>query len=264
MSPSRLLRLSCVSDSTLPNGGTILALLQNDHGKYSTEYLYSTDSALFGIRGLYNFGFDPRKTPTSGQVPTSVTFPSPATAELQHGRLSAGAEVYFSPLNKSGGMSTGVRFTTLPSHSGFPYTMALTLNPLMGNVSSSYAVKAGPNLAFSSRFNFNFYSYESDVQMGMELWRARSPSTHTTAPLTVEAEAKTRDDESGVYGEKATREGENDINGVLKVRGDQNWKIGFLWEGSIKDLLVSIGAGLDLKRRDRVLGSVGVEVSYSS
>ena len=60
LSPYRLLRLNCVSDASLPNGGTILALLQNDYGKYTTEYLYSTDSSLLGFRALYNFGYDPR------------------------------------------------------------------------------------------------------------------------------------------------------------------------------------------------------------
>ena len=49
----------CVSDSRLPNRGSLLALLQHDRGKYSTEYLYSTDSALLGVRSLHNFGPDP-------------------------------------------------------------------------------------------------------------------------------------------------------------------------------------------------------------
>jgi distribution and morphology protein 10 len=154
LSPSRLLRLSCVSDSALPNGGSILAQLQNDHAKYSTEYLFSTDSCLMGVRGLYNFGLDPRSIPRSVSSRGNVVPLDP-----QFGRLSAGAELYFSPLNKSGGVSTGIRFTTLPSHTAFPYTMALTLNPLMGNISSSYAVKAGSDLALSSRFDFNIYSY---------------------------------------------------------------------------------------------------------
>ena len=245
ISPTRLLRLSCVSDASLPNGGTVLAQLQNDYGKYSTEYLYSTDSSLLGVRGLYNFGYDPRERPHEPD-PVSPSARSSASRVLanvdpEHGRLSAGAEAYFSPINKSGGLSTAIRFATLPSHPGFPYTMTLTVNPLMGNISSGYAVKAGQDLALCSRFGFNFYSYESDVQVGMELWRRKQIGPEGKSSGSVD-----------------------DFDGVLKAKVDQNWKIGLLWEGRVKELLVSVGAGLDLKQRDRIVSSCGVEFSYSS
>jgi len=259
ISPTRTLRLSCVSDSMLPNGGAILALLQNDYGKYSTEYLYSTDSSLLGVRGLYNFGRDPRKDAYEpGRdtfMPSTTIDPSPilGTTEPQHGRLSAGAEAYFSPINKSGGVSTAIRFTTLPSHTSFPYTMTLTVNPLMGNVSSGYAVKAGPDLSLCSRFDFNFYSYESDVQVGMELWKRKHMD-----PETAWARRMIRPDwqQGGAV--------PDDYDGVLKAKVDQNWKMSLLWEGRIKEVLVSFGAGLDLKKRDQIVGSVGLEFSYSS
>jgi len=245
LSPSRLLRLNCVSDANLPNGGTLLAILQNDHGKYSTEYLYSTDSSLLGVRGLYNFGYDPR---FPDYQPSSR--PPAHPWDHQNGRLSAGAELYFSPVNKSGGLSTGLRFTTLPIHKGFPYTMALTVNPLMGNLSSTYAVKAGPNLALCSRFDFNVYSYESDVVVGLELWQREQAA----ANLAWAAE-KLR---------PGWAKSNADVKGVLKARMDNHGKVGLLWECRMKELLLSLGASFDLKRKERVLGSVGVEISYSS
>ncbi|KAF2809096.1 mitochondrial distribution and morphology protein 10 [Mytilinidion resinicola] len=245
LSPTRQLRISCVSDSNLNNGGTILGLLQNDHGKYSTEYMYSTDSALMGVRGLYNFGFDPRVEPA---IPTGQE-----TTEPIYGRFSAGAELYYGLLNKSGGISTGLRFTTLPHHTGFPYTMTLTLNPLMGNLSSTYAVKAGQNLALCSRFDFNFYSYESDLQVGCELWRRRRN------PEVEWAVKKLRPDWDAL-----TPKPDEDVAGVLKARVDQNWKIGLLWEGRVKELLFTLGASLDLKRREQIFRAVGVELQYSS
>ncbi|KAF2162205.1 hypothetical protein M409DRAFT_27582 [Zasmidium cellare ATCC 36951] len=245
ISPTRLLRVNCVSDGNLPNGGSLLAVLQNDFGKYSTEYLYSTDSALIGVRGLYNFGFDPR---FPNFQPASR--PPAHPWDHQNGRLSAGAEAYFSPLNKSGGISTGLRFTTLPIHTGFPYTMALTINPLMGNLSSTYAVKAGSNLALCSRFDFNVYSYESEVVVGMELWHRKQP----------EAEV--------MWATEKLRTGwarsDADVNGVLKARVDNHGKVGLLWECRAKELLLSLGAGIDLKKRDRMLGSVGIDISYST
>lgn len=245
ISPTRLLRVNCVSDGNLPNGGTLLAVLQNDCGKYSTEYLYSTDSALLGVRGLYNFGYDPR---FPNFQPASR--PPAHPWDHQNGRLSAGAEAYFSPLNKSGGISTGLRFTTLPIHTGFPYTMALTINPLMGNLSSTYAVKAGSNLALCSRFDFNVYSYESEVVVGMELWHRKQPEPGVTWAAEKLKPGWARSDA--------------DVNGVLKARVDNHGKVGLLWECRAKELLLSLGAGIDLKKRDRMLGSVGIDISYSS
>lgn len=246
ISPTRLLRLTCVSDGALPNGGSALALLQNDYGKYSTEYLYSTDSALLGLRGLYNFGADPR---SPGHQPSTQLPAHPW--DHQSGRLSAGAEAYFSPVNKSGGVSCGLRFTTLPTHTGFPYTMTLTVNPLMGNLSSTYAVKAGRNLALCSRFDFNVYSYESDVVVGMELWQRKQAAADVAWA-------------SKLVRPEWTKVSEDDVNGVLKAQMTNTGKVGLLWECRIKELLVSLGAGFDLKKRERMLGSVGVEVSYSS
>jgi len=57
------------------------------------EYLYSTDVALVGIRGLYNFGFDPRRAISRTK----------SEEKNISGRFSAGAELYYGVLNKSGG-----------------------------------------------------------------------------------------------------------------------------------------------------------------
>lgn len=258
ISPTRLLRLNCVSDSSLPAGGTLLAVLQNDYGKYTTEYLYSTDSSLIGVRGLYNFGYDPRepKSPWNDPIQSSTAFLQQPSRSARHpwdhqnGRLSLGAEAYFSPLNKSGGISTGLRFTTLPIHTGFPYTMTLTLNPLMGNLSSAYAVKAGPNLSLCSRFDFNVYSYESDVQLGLELWRRKVPLAELEWARGMVREGWTKNEE--------------EVTGVVKARVSDKGKVGLVWEGRVKELLVTLGAGLDLRRRERVVGKVGCEVSFST
>ncbi|EMC97818.1 hypothetical protein BAUCODRAFT_31827 [Baudoinia panamericana UAMH 10762] len=245
ISPNRIFRLNCVSDGSLPNGGSVLATLQNDFGKYSTEFLYSTDSSLLGFRGLYNFGYDPRRT-------DAKLSPRPPAHPWDHqgGRLSAGAEAYFSPVNKSAGISTGLRFTTLPVHSGFPYTMTLTLNPLMGNLSSTYAVKAGPDVAFCSRFDFNVYSYESGVVVGVELWQRKQSSLDTMWARSLLRPEWTR--------------APDDVTGVLKFRIDNQARVGLLWESRLKELLISVGGGFDLRNRERMLGTVGLEVSYSN
>lgn len=98
-------------------------------------------------------------------------------------------------------MSLGARFATLPEHNGTPLTATMTINPLMGNISWSYAVMAGSYCSLASRMDFNVYSYESDWSVGMELWRKKgawsinpeldeAPTPVSTTPLERSFQAK--------------------------------------------------------------------------
>ncbi|KAL8843213.1 MAG: hypothetical protein Q9176_002166 [Flavoplaca citrina] len=283
LSPTSQVKVSAVSDSRLPNGGSMLALLAQDKGKWSAEYMYSTDSALLGVRGLYNFGPDPRDA-EEGLVSLAVeelassSSSSDALASLAENvkttatknsiepvsRFSAGAEVYYGLLNKSGGMSTGVRFATLPAHTGFPYTMTVTLNPLMGNLSSSYSVRAGDLLSLSSRFDFNVYSYESGVVMGMELWKLRENGAGDEFGAERVGDGKTLGRSEGGLLKENTAEGIGGIAGCLKARIDQRGSLGLLWEGRVKELVYSCGASIDLRGGKDMISGVGLEVQYSS
>jgi len=220
--------------------------------------------------------------------------------------FSAGAEVYYALLNKSGGLSTGLRFTTLPKYHSFPYTMTLTLNPLMGNLSSTYAVKAGPYLSLCSRFDFNFYSYESGVMLGAEIWRLRRKQAptllqkmeHIVETAHIPPSAVSIDDvtynpalenmaaeqelvglqettplvaagpgrllKSLDHGFVSMAPDDEDVAGVLKARLDQDWRVGLVWEARFKEMLVTVGGSLDLKRRERVFSGIGVQLQYSS
>ena len=249
ISPTQQLKLSAVSDSRLRNGGTILALHQYDVGKYSAETLYSTDGGLIGLRGLYNFGPDPR----------DEVMEPPRTDDRFYGRFSAGAEMYYGSLNKSGGVSFGGRFATLPAHKGIPLTATLTLNPLMGNLSTTYAVKAGKDLALCSKFDFNVYSYESDLMLGCELWRMKA-RVEKKRERSMAAKLAWKLDE---IVEPAVPEPE-EVAGVLKARIDQNWRIGLLWEGRIKELMFTLGSSIDMRRRDQPFRVLGLELQYSS
>ncbi|KAL3423975.1 hypothetical protein PVAG01_05722 [Phlyctema vagabunda] len=248
ISPTQQLRLSAVSDGRLRNGGTVLALYQYDVGKYNAETLYSTDGGLIGIRGLYNFGPDPRK---GSQEP-------PRIEDRFYGRFSAGAEMYYGSLNKSGGVSFGGRFATLPAHKGTPLTATLTLNPLMGNLSTTYAVKAGHNLSLCSKFDFNIYSYESDLILGCELWRMKTKAQKRRERSMAAKLAWGLDEIVDIPEES------EEVAGVLKARLDQDWKIGLVWEGRIKELLFTLGSSIDMKRRDQPFRALGLEVQYSS
>ncbi|KAG6284421.1 hypothetical protein E4U46_007113 [Claviceps purpurea] len=176
ITPALQVQLSAVSAEYLRDGGTVLGLAQYDVGNYAFEGLVSSDGGLLGLRGIYNFGGDAhwaakRKTEGAATTTTSTTNGGPAERERIYGRFSTGGEIYYGTLNKSGGMSLGGRFATLPAHKGTPLCATLTMNPLMGNIAASYAVKAGRHSSLASRLEFNVFSYESAWAVGMELWR---------------------------------------------------------------------------------------------
>lgn len=233
----------------------LLAQLSHDTGKYSNEYLFSTDNALFGWRGLWNFGPDPQpaKDKDSAQPRLSL--------------LSAGAEAYYSPVSSLVGLSTGLKFTTLPaatevtpsstsSHNGpistFPYTLTLTLTPLTGSLSTTYSLRASPNLAFSSRFGFNVYSWESEMVAGCEFWRK---SRRTPPPpeddglewarrkMGISSISSSNDNPANT-GDGSPPSSKEEGDSVVKIRVDQSWNVRILWEGRVKALLVTAGVSL--------------------
>ncbi|KAI1658249.1 hypothetical protein F4813DRAFT_59504 [Daldinia decipiens] len=175
ISPTLQFQLSAVSNQKLRNGGTMLGMVQYDKGRYAVEGLASTDGGLLGARALYNSGGDVAHLDTQTQ-PATTNGNGTGNGERERifGRFSTGAEFYYGTLNKSGGMSVGARFATLPTHKGTPLTATMTVNPLMGTISWSYAVMAGSYCSLASRMDFNVYSYESDWAVGMELWRKRT------------------------------------------------------------------------------------------
>ncbi|PWY63883.1 hypothetical protein BO70DRAFT_383624 [Aspergillus heteromorphus CBS 117.55] len=249
---------------------SLLTQLSHNTGKYSNEYLFSTDNALFGWRGLWNFGPDPRDVSASGSPPSRLSL------------LSAGAEAYYSPVSSLIGMSTGLRFSTLPAAtdlpssssspthpntssssssttttpiSTFPYTLTLTLTPLTGSLSTTYSLRASPNLAFSSRFGFNVYSWESEMVAGCELWRKPRRSAIPDPANDDGLEWARRKIRESVFpsigistapseNEKVNGKEQEEDESVLKIRVDQSWNVRLLWEGRVKELLVSAGVGL--------------------
>lgn len=83
-----------------PTPGNILLSLQHDTGRYAGEYTYSAQDGMFGVRGLYNFGW--------GQVVKEQENGRRVDEEEMmegglRGRFSAGGEVYFSAKQRSFG-----------------------------------------------------------------------------------------------------------------------------------------------------------------
>lgn len=288
--PSLQAQVSAVSSEDLRNGGTVLASTHYDEGIYNVEGLASTDGGLLGLRGLYNFGGDasPAESPISGTEDVSRSRIA-LEKERIYGRFSVGGELYYGTLNKSAGMSVGGRFATLPAYSGTPLTATLTINPLMGNITASYAVLGGEHCTLASMMDFNVYSYESDWKVGMELWSKRRPGgfllgaepedrSRKALPAAAGDPSRWKDrsflaklewrldeqDSTGPGKHGADGATQDDHLGVLKARLDQHGRIGLLWEGRIKSLIFSLGAGIDLRRLDQSFQSVGLNIRYSS
>jgi mitochondrial distribution and morphology protein 10 len=296
-----------------PPPASVLAHVQHDTGQFSIEGLASTDSALLGARGMWNFGLSKPKAQASTPLENPldavdgspdlllppVSIPAPRDELMAYcnrlaskpSLLSAGGEFYYSPFSHVIGMSTGLRFTTLASHtrtstpfagtslltpaniahSSFPYTMTLTLNPLVGSIASTYSVKPTPNLALSSRCDFNFYSWESRYVLGAEVWRGRSKREDTVAWAREKLDNWFTPEEKALKDARVAGEEEN----VLKFRVDDSWNFKALWTGRVKALLVSAGVSVSpitnraasIPEGDSIkrwTGSVGVSVAYST
>ncbi|EEA28591.1 Mitochondrial distribution and morphology protein 10 [Talaromyces marneffei ATCC 18224] len=259
ISPTTQITASLVSTQAPPlvksaPSAALLAQISHDTGTFSNEYLFSTDNALFGWRGLWNIGLEP----APGKASTDKV-----------SLLSAGAEAYYSPISSLVGLSTGLKFTTLPAASrtpsssssgstpnpisSFPYTLTLTLTPLTGSLSTTYSARASPNLAFSSRFGFNVYSWESEMVAGCEIWR-KSPRTE---PVEVDDGLEWARRKMGIVKDLAAEKisslsssnnpqaiEEDEGDSVIKIRVDQSWNVRLLWEGRVKSLLVTAGVSL--------------------
>ena len=190
----------------IPTSNVMLSL-QHDTGRTCTEYTWSAEDGMFGVRLLHNFGKlapSPEEAAKAQQLVSTNSRRKRVDEEEAmegglKGRISAGAEVYFSATERSAGVSTGIRFTTLPdatppsfqlpstpssvpssspsyTPSQPPTSITALFNPMLGHISGAYAARVTRNLSMCSRFDFNVYSYESEWTMGMEWWMRRSRS----------------------------------------------------------------------------------------
>lgn len=181
--------------------------LQHDTGRTCTEYTWSAEDGMFGVRLLHNFGKlapSPEEAAKAHQLVSTGSRRKRVDEEEAmegglKGRISAGVEAYFSARERSAGVSTGIRFTTLPdatppsfqlpsaaasalsSSPSFtpsqpPTSITALFNPMLGHISGAYAARVTRNLSMCSRFDFNAYSYESEWTIGMEWWMRRSRS----------------------------------------------------------------------------------------
>ncbi|GMG23233.1 unnamed protein product [Ambrosiozyma monospora] len=190
----------------LANPASIISLqFQRQTPSNSMEFIFSSKDALTGFRYLYNFGtssnqhtdnsnsnsnsssnshahnnhnynhnhnrinssLDSHNQDTNHNHQHTTTPQLPTESSL----LSLGCELWFAPYSMSPGLSTALRYSTHLTSSGKPLTITLALNPLLGTVESTYAIKTDINSTFCSKYSFNLYSYESDLSLGVNFLR---------------------------------------------------------------------------------------------
>ncbi|KAH6915156.1 mitochondrial distribution and morphology protein 10 [Coprinopsis sp. MPI-PUGE-AT-0042] len=312
-----------VPQSSLPTDGrgrradpsNVMFHLQHDVGKWCTEYSYSAEDSMWGVRVLHNFGrLAGASTDNNGHSPVHVN----GNGEHGHvahrragvkrvdeedavegglrGRVSIGAEFYVSAKEKSAGVSTGIRFSTmpdatppsaqipppspftpepspsspLPSTSSSsspsctsspllyrpypqpPTTITALFNPMLGHIQTAYTARVSRDLAVATRFDFNVYSYDSEWTVGAEWWLRRAPK-----PV---SENEPGDGKTGVSFPSALGE----VHGVVKARASTNNDVSLMWEGRIRQMLVSLGVVSDFSSRVKPVKAIGLEVSYFS
>ena len=133
------------------NPVNLYAKLHREHSKSCSELTYSSQRSLLGLRYLRHF-----KLPTASVI-------------------SVGGEVYYTASEKSGGLSLAARVRTRHVETELPDELDDTgvsdvnviVNPVMGHLSAVYATATSPNLLLSTRYDFNVYSLDSDLAVGL-------------------------------------------------------------------------------------------------
>ena len=166
------LLIKCVNNPHLEKNGTMIVYLQNNTAKYLRELIYSTNEALIGLRCLYNLGNDA----------TSHNFPhvNPAVIpKFDNSVISIGTELWYAARTMSPGLSAALRYSTRSTSTGKPLTMTLAINPIVGHISSTYTVKTSVASTFCSKYDFNVFSYASNLSLGFELYSYANKKKNT-------------------------------------------------------------------------------------
>lgn len=297
-----------------PSIWNLMVSMNYDTGKWSQQYSYSTEDGLFGARVLHNF---PATTTTSTRWREGTSHHHPGSDDpvgglksatddcrkklideeeamdnVLKGRFSVGGELYFSAQRKSAGVSTGIRFCTIPDPPGAaltqqPTVINATLNPIMGQISTSYGTKIGPNLALATRFDFNLFSFDSDITFGLEWLQKRRPKNRQQIVPTQPSNAtmvddffhkKEKDCSSSLMGktEEGNRNsssshltryfwrtvaGLEDTLSILRARVSPVTGLTLMWEGRWKECLIGIGIQSEFLVSSSPSSSLGSRVS---
>ncbi|KAF9558049.1 Mitochondrial distribution and morphology protein 10 [Mortierella alpina] len=272
----------------------------------SSSFSHVTSELPMASEDIRIHGGEPRAVYLEEETAEECSLPS----ERIRGYWSAGAEIYYSATEKLGGVSTGLRYRTLPPlapvkqppsssddsssiepssenttpgyptstapeyHQNYiPITITQTLNPIMGHVSSSYAAQVHPDLGLCSRFDFNLYSYDSELTAGVEWWiRERKGATASSEqepasdpfPKTVGVPELATSTSNAAGQDLEERQ---PIVGVIKAKLGVQSGLAIMWEGRFNKLLFSlgfVGHVFSPHAQAPIVKTVGLEIQYFS
>lgn len=174
ISPQTQLLIKCINNPHLDKNGTMIVYLQKNAPKLLREFIYSTNEALFGFRCLYNMGS--LESNLNRSINNSNLIP-----KFDNSVISIGTEIWYAALSMSPGLSTAFRYSTRSTSTGKPLTMTFACNPILGHISSAYTVKTSVASTFCSKYDFNVFSYASNLSLGFEIYNYSSSNTSNSA-----------------------------------------------------------------------------------
>lgn len=211
-----------VVDPRLETPVVLTATAMAKSARWTRELIYSTHEHLVGWRMLATV--------------------NAWCEEGSESRLVAGMEAFYAAGKKSPGMSVGLKYQKqAKGERATPLTLTLVSNPLMGSVSVAYALQATPQLALATRFDYNVYSYLSDLSVGGELWRLQ--------PISLRAEGAT------------ARAGPTSVLKASVSLAQQTVRVA--WVGAVRDCVVEAGVHLGLAPA-HAPPAVGLALTYSA
>lgn len=186
LSQQMQLLIKCISNPAIDKNSTMIVYLQKNTPKFLREFIYSTNEALFGFRFLYNFGEGVNLPKTSARI----------VSKFNNSVFSFGSEIWYAALSMSPALSTAFRYSTRSTSTGKPLTMTVACNPILGHISSDYTVKTSVSSTFCSRYDFNFFSYDSDLSLGFEIFNFAKNGPHLFNSLPTEDSFNRKDKET--------------------------------------------------------------------
>ncbi|CAN3365046.1 mitochondrial distribution and morphology protein 10 [Diutina catenulata] len=287
--PTTQVLIKCISNPQLDKNGTMIVYLQTNKAWFSREFIYSTNEALLGMRFLYNF--------------TDTTRQGRVIPKFDNSVVSIGTELWYAAKTLSPGLSTSLRYSTRSTSTGKPLTMTVAINPILGHIQSTYTVKTSVASTFCSKYDFNIFSYASNLSLGFELFNfsggSRSspsgpqlPRKQKPLPAYILPGQVTQNsvilnpiqgqndsyyinpnliDHPRPQREDVTTAFQNMVNAsnfssVFKCSTSLNDRsVKFLWEGHVKDFLMSTGVKIDFSDPGRPdVARFGVTFSYAA
>ncbi|ODQ77853.1 hypothetical protein BABINDRAFT_163232 [Babjeviella inositovora NRRL Y-12698] len=224
-SPTAQLIVKCVSFPSLKqlnkNLGALTFNYQKITERSAREFIYSTKGGMLGFRYMYHVPLD---------VEADDLQTAGGESMLSASSLTVGSEVWYGSLNMSPGLSCALRYSSVIAlHQRYaasrlpkmalPFSLSLACNPIIGQLSSSYCISTlgkWNHLYLASSYDFNVYSYRSDLTVGFEYY-TKEPETD---PKTDSKEASTiASGNHARYSEpvKALKQFERVINDIAKA-----------------------------------------------